>query len=79
MFSGSMRESSQSKIELHGMDGEAVRLLIDFVYTKEISLSTHNIFCVLCAANQLSFMQVIEACTKYLKQGMNFNNCVIIR
>ena len=60
MFSNSMRESTQSKVELHGMEGDAVQLLIDFVYTHEISLSTANIFCVLCAANQLSFLQVIE-------------------
>lgn len=79
MFAGNMRESSQTKIELHDMDGQAAQLLIDFVYTHEISLSPQNIFGVLCAANQLSFMQVIEACTKFLKHGMNFNNCVVVR
>ena len=43
MFFSPLREASQNEVELHSLDGAALRHLLDFVYSGRVSY-----LCVFC-------------------------------
>lgn len=76
MFTDAMKESRQSEICLNGVTAEGMRYLLEYAYTSRLALSLANIQDVLSAANHVQLLAVVEACSSYLQEQLDLDNCV---
>ncbi|XP_067056324.1 kelch-like protein 12 [Acropora muricata] len=67
MLARGMKESYQEVIELkdENISAAAMKKLIDFMYSGEISVNNENVFEVLIAADHLQVTSVVQQCCKY--------------
>ena len=70
MFSHGMKESNQEVIELkdENISVAAMKIVMDSMYSGEISVNDENVLEVLIAADHLQVASVVEQCCKYLIQ-----------
>lgn len=78
MFTG-FTESRADKITIQGVDGQALQLLIDYVYSAEIQVTEDNVQVLLPAANLLQLTDVRDACCDFLQAQLHPSNCLGIR
>lgn len=78
MFVHDTVESTMSHITIRDdtLDGEAFRLLIDFVYSGSIRITNCNIQSVLIASSFLGLNKVKDACAEFLKARLQSNNVI---
>ena len=69
MLARGMKESYQEVIELkdENISAAAMKKLIDFMYSGEISVNSESVFEVLIAADHLQVTSVVLQCCKYLE------------
>ncbi|XP_063588131.1 ring canal kelch homolog [Penaeus indicus] len=75
----SFEESRQDRIVLQDIDGSALQLLIDYVYTAEVLVTEENVQVLLPAANLLQLTDVRDACCDFLQSQLHPTNCLGIR
>lgn len=75
----SFTESKAEKITLQGIDGNALLLLVDYVYSAEIQVTEDNVQVLLPAANLLQLTDVRDACCEFLQSQLHPSNCLGIR
>ncbi|XP_064120222.1 ring canal kelch homolog [Macrobrachium nipponense] len=75
----SFEESRQDRIVLQDIDGNALQLLIDYVYTAEVLVTEENVQVLLPAANLLQLTDVRDACCDFLQSQLHPTNCLGIR
>ena len=78
MFRSQMKEQYQDAIEIEDFDGEAIKLLIDFIYIREISIDQDNVMKLLKASHFLQLDEVVEFCFRFLESGLTVDNCLDI-
>ena len=73
-----MKEQYQDAIEIKDFDGEAIKLLIDFIYKREISINQDNVVKLLKASHFLQLAEVAEFCFSFFESGLMVDNCLDI-
>ena len=76
MFTSELLESQQEKILLQGVDYEALKLLVDFIYGGEITVTESNVESLLSAASLWQLVPVINFCSQFLQEQVEADNCV---
>ncbi|XP_069776361.1 kelch-like protein 38 [Narcine bancroftii] len=76
MFCHDFRERSLARVHLLGLDGDILKLLVDYVYTGEMTISAANVFSVMEAAAMYQYPRVLEACSIYLQARLSAANCL---
>lgn len=76
MFTDAMRESRQREICLKGISAQGLHSLLDYAYTSKLALSLVNIQDVLSTASHIGLTPVVEACSSYLQDQLDLENCV---
>ena len=68
MFTNEMKESKQEVIELKepSISAEALRVLLNSIYTGELCANKENVFDVLTAANHLQITNIVHQCCDFL-------------
>jgi len=79
MFVRDMLESRQDRIELKGVDADAMRLLVEFAYSSKLEITTSNVQSLMTAASLFDFPAVFEAASKFLAGHLHPSNCLGIR
>jgi len=79
MFNGAMSESNQDRVNLEGVQSEALRQLVEYIYTGEIEVTEENVQSLLPAANLLSLSWVRDSCCRFLQSQLHPSNCLGIR
>ncbi|XP_055312333.1 kelch-like protein 17 [Sitodiplosis mosellana] len=79
MFNDDMIERNSVNVKLHDVDPTALRQLIDYAYTGEITISEDNVQVLLPASSLLQIHSVREACCKFLLRQLHPSNCLGIR
>ncbi|XP_071483433.1 kelch-like protein 3 [Diadema setosum] len=79
MFTSELSESRAEKIILQEVDGRALSLLIDFVYTSEVQVTEENVQTLLPAASLLQLNDVRVACCDFLQKQLHPTNCLGIQ
>lgn len=74
-----MLERNQGAVRLHDVDVTALRQLIDYTYTGEITITEDNVQVLLPASSLLQIHSVREACCKFLLRQLHPSNCLGIR
>lgn len=79
MFTNEMMECSQDTIVIQGLSEEAVIQLINFIYTRKITISIDNIEALLTAAAVFQLDLVVHACCEFMKRHLHPSNCLEMR
>ncbi|KAM6976655.1 kelch-like protein 3 [Aplochiton taeniatus] len=79
MFTGDMSESKAEQVEIRDVDGQTLRLLVDYIYTAEIEVTEDNVQVLLPAASLLQLMDVRQVCCEFLQSQLHPTNCLGIR
>ena len=78
MFTG-FDEKNKSRIILRDIDPEALKILVNYVYTSEVEVSEENVQNLLPAANIMQLGDVKEACCEFLLNQLHPTNCLGIK
>ncbi|XP_038650107.1 actin-binding protein IPP isoform X2 [Scyliorhinus canicula] len=76
LFAGGMQEASKDLIQIHGIQAETFRLLLEFIYTGIIDVSIKNVQEVILAADMLQLTEIVNMCSDFLKGQVDPSNCV---
>lgn len=74
-----MLERHQGVVTLHDVDVEALRQLIEYTYTGELTITEDNVQVLLPASSLLQIQSVREACCKFLLRQLHPSNVLGIR
>ncbi|OUC40142.1 hypothetical protein D917_04335, partial [Trichinella nativa] len=74
-----MSEAVQGKIRIHGVAPDALKSLVNFMYTSEIAITAENVQYILIAADLLEMSEVTNCCCEFLKSQLNPSNCIGIQ
>ncbi|XP_071448437.1 ring canal kelch homolog isoform X2 [Hetaerina americana] len=75
----SFEESKRDRILLKEFDPEALELLVEYIYSSEITVTEDNVQILLPAANHLQLTDVRDACCDFLETQLHPTNCLGIR
>jgi kelch-like protein 2/3 len=78
MFTG-FEESRQDRITIQNVDGNALQLLVEYVYTACVEVCDENVQLLLTASNLLQLTDVRDACCDYLQSQLDPSNCLGIK
>ena len=79
MFTIKMKEKYEGIVELKEVSLEAVKTLLDFLYTETIVLSQDSVFDILHAASLMQIGSALDVIASYLTKNMDTSNCLVIR
>ena len=70
MFTDGMKESNQEVIELkdESISPDALKIVMDSIYTGDLRVNEENVFEVLAAADHLQVTTVVQQCCDFLKR-----------
>ena len=74
LFESPMKEQYEGVVTLKELDDEAVKVLIDYMYTGNITLNQENVINILAAADFLQINDVCQFCFDYLKSIISVEN-----
>ena len=68
MFTNGMKESNQEMIELkdESITSNALKIILDSIYTEDLHVTEENVFDVLAAAFHLQVTSVVQQCSDFL-------------
>ncbi|XP_078489736.1 kelch-like protein 25 isoform X3 [Ciona intestinalis] len=78
MFTTEMKEKYKDCVEVNGVDVESMKILVEFMYTGEISIDMDTV-CYLLAVTDYLQMQFKELCIQYLMDATSPQNCFTIQ
>lgn len=76
MFCGSMVESHQREIVLQGLSPRTFVVILDFIYSGKISVTSKNVQELLAAAKMLQVDDVMRCCCEFLSKELTPSNCL---
>ena len=76
MFTNQHLESSLSRVEINGVEGGALGLLVDFAYTASLVICPETVQGIMAAASHLQITDVVDACCNFLKDQIDAENCL---
>jgi len=79
MFTGGMIESETDRVPIHGLDPEALHLIVEYCYSGKIELHEDNVESLLTAACLLQLPTLRDACSNFFRKLLHPSNCVGIR
>ena len=79
LFTIEMKEKYEGIVELKEVSLEAVKTLLDFLYTETIVLSQDSVFDILHAASLMQIGSALDVIASYLAKTMDTSNCLVIR
>ena len=79
MFTNSFMETGCSTIELHGVEGDSLEQLINFIYGDNLVVRVDNVHKLLASACLLQITCVKDACINFLMKKLHPENCLTVR
>ena len=78
MLTGAMIEARQDHVDLKGVTASAVKALLDFAYTGQLSLNLEEVMDVLAGACHLQMKGAMDLCSQFLLDELSAKSCVDI-
>ncbi|KAI8492139.1 hypothetical protein Bbelb_300360 [Branchiostoma belcheri] len=72
LFASGMKESQDNRVELKDpcISAKGFRLLLNFLYSGELAVSTESVYDVLLVANHLQVETIVKLCYDFISQNM---------
>ena len=74
MFDLEMKEKYQNPVQIHGVDGAAVKSVIDFMYSGEVKITSENVMELIAASDYLQVDEVKRFCFEFLESILSSDN-----
>ena len=74
MFHSRFKERNQTTVEIKEFDGQAVRSIIEYIYTGKIDISANNVMTLLGIADFLQVDDVKVLCFDFVESSLTVNN-----
>ena len=74
MFDSEMKEKYQNPVQIHEVDGAAVKLVIDFMYSGEVKITSENVMKLIAASDYLQVAEVKRFCFEFLESILSSDN-----
>ena len=78
MFQCNLKERYHDRVVIGQFDGNAIKLIVEYMYCDCIDLNSHNAEELLAAADFLLMDDVKELCFNYLESDLTIDNCISI-
>ena len=79
LLTGSFAESNSSRILIENVEPGILGLLVEYIYTSQISITKDNADRIFIASKMFQFWEVTEACSKFIKNQIQPDNCLGIK
>uniref|UniRef100_A0A1A9ZCF5 Kelch-like protein diablo n=1 Tax=Glossina pallidipes TaxID=7398 RepID=A0A1A9ZCF5_GLOPL len=79
MFKNNMKEKLEGSVKLEQEDLNAVKAIIDYIYSGKITITEENVQEVYSISDYFEIEWIKEQCVKFLKYNLNPRNCFRIR
>ena len=76
MFRVHLRERYQSTVEIKEFDGQAVKSVIEYIYTGKIDINANNVMILLGVSDFLQVDDIKQTCFDYLESALTVDNCL---
>ncbi|KGL84578.1 Kelch repeat and BTB domain-containing protein 12, partial [Tinamus guttatus] len=76
MFTCGLAECTQREVVLHDTSAESVSVILGYMYSAELLLTSQNVQTVAVAAYFMQMEDVFGICQKYMMDHMDASNCV---
>ena len=78
MFDLEMKEKYQNPVQVHGIDGAAVKSVIDFMYNGEVKITSENVMELIAASDYLQVAEVKRSCFEFLESILSSDNWFVV-
>lgn len=79
LFVGGWKSAEKQEIQIPGVTQEIMSTVINFIYTKQVVITSNNIEDLLPAADQFLVQDLKEKCSRFLLRQLNAENVLGIR
>uniref|UniRef100_A0A665VN07 Kelch-like protein 10 n=1 Tax=Echeneis naucrates TaxID=173247 RepID=A0A665VN07_ECHNA len=76
LFTGAWTTSGRQAYTIPGLSPEMMRLIINYAYTRSVSVTESNVVEVLAAADQLLVPGIVQACCLFLEDQLSLTNSI---
>ncbi|WKX94105.1 hypothetical protein Q1695_011394 [Nippostrongylus brasiliensis] len=76
LSSGSYEKSNEIRIVVDDIDGDTLRVLVDYIYSSRIDINEKNVKALFGAAEILQLDCIRNECSRYLKKHLSISNCM---
>ena len=78
MFDLEMKEKYQNPVQIHEVDGAAVKSVIDFMYSGEVKITSENVMELIAASDYLQVAEVKRFCFEFLESILSSDNWFVV-
>ncbi|CAK8683098.1 unnamed protein product [Clavelina lepadiformis] len=78
MFDIEMKEKHENQVEILGVTANAMKLIIEFIYTGHIEINKNNVCDLLSASNMMQIGDVKEFCLEFLEDSISIETCLAV-
>lgn len=72
----SFKEGNEKVIRLQNIDGDTLKLLINYCYTGQLQFTETNLDLVLAGASSFELVRIEEQCCEYLADSVTLDTCL---
>lgn len=76
MFGGSMEEATKNEVTLKTIEGSILQIIINYIYTASIELTTDTVEKILIAADLLDLASLKSLCCEFIAKQLDSSNCL---
>ena len=76
MFTSGLSECRSKSVLLKDMDGSTLKLLLQFMYTSKIEITTENVQNIVIASSLLQLHRLQKECEEFIIYHLDIDNCV---
>ncbi|XP_013415635.1 kelch-like protein 12 isoform X2 [Lingula anatina] len=76
LFTSELYNKNEAEIDLHGLDAQAVKILVEYAYTRKLKIGAGNVESLLAAASFLQLHSLKEACALFMQNELGPHNCL---
>ncbi|XP_055375391.1 uncharacterized protein LOC129608092 [Condylostylus longicornis] len=79
MFNGAFDDSGKKIITLKDIDYESLKLVVEYLYTGNIRITTDNVQHLLFTSSFLQISWIQDKCCEFLEKSLDISNCLGIK
>ncbi|NXX98372.1 KLH10 protein, partial [Centropus bengalensis] len=76
LFTGSWNSAEKKVYKIPGTSPEMMKLIIEYAYTRTVTVTADNVESLLIAADQFNVMGIVRLCCEFLKSQLCLENCI---
>jgi kelch-like protein 10 len=76
IFTTKLRSNDNTDVFLPGVASQTMKLILDYVYTRNVDINQENVCQLLEAADYLIFPGLLELCCDFLRDVLTLENCI---